>query len=604
MEVARKATKRALREAQREASRASGDTAAWRALALRAKAADDRDEQVRAWTRLAHLQAEGGAYLASLRSLARARALGADVARLRTGVWRQLGLASGSVVLSAALMAAAVPPLDLWPLGLVAVAPLYIFVRTMAPAQALAYGWVTGLLINLHGFGWGLTVMERFGHVDSLPAMGALLVLCAYQGVVFGIWTGVSALLARRARVPWLVVAPLVMALAEAVLPFLFPWSFGVMVWRAWPLLQVAELGGPGAVSALIVLVNLTLAEVWLARSRREAIGRPARVAAVVILGIVGLGLVRAGHVAWLRARAPHLQVGVLQPNFGIVSADDRKLHGQEYINLLRTKTDELGQRGAQLVVWPESAFPFLFDRQLEREFAGSNPWALRGSYRGTLLLGALTHQFGGADVYNSAVLVAPDGRIAGRYDKVRLMAFGEYVPLADRFPEWAGRVRKRMPDSSDIVPGKGAAVLESGPLRVAPMICYEDILPETGQDIADLDPRPNLLVTLANHTWFGDSLAPRLALALATLRSVELRRDLVRATSTGVSSIGDALGRVHVEGPLLDPPRDRAPKPALLDGDVALMEGFSLAPWGPPVFPYACALALAVVASKRRGSK
>jgi apolipoprotein N-acyltransferase len=384
--------------------------------------------------------------------------------------------------------------------------------------------------------------------------------------------------------------------------PMLFPWNLGITVWRAWPLLQVAELGGPTAVSALLVLVNLTLAELWLARSRREPVGRAVRTASLVATGVLAVGLIRAGHVAWLRARAPHLRVGVVQPDLGIVSAEDRKLHGQEYVERLRASTDELGQRGAQLVVWSESAFPFLFDRGLEREFAPSHPWALRSTYKGSLLIGALTHTFGeGADVYNSALLVAPDGRIAGRYDKVRLMPFGEYIPLADRFPDWAARMRKRMPDASDIVPGTSSAVLEDGALRVAPMICYEDILPETGQDVGQRSPRPNLLVTLANHAWFGASLAPREALALATLRSIELRRDLVRATNTGVSSLGDALGRVQEEGPLLDVPRDRPEPPQLLLGDVALVDAFAVGPYGAPVFPYACAAGLAACAWVRR---
>jgi apolipoprotein N-acyltransferase len=310
---------------------------------------------------------------------------------------------------------------------------------------------------------------------------------------------------------------------------------------------------------------------------------------------------VRAGHVAWLRAGAPQMRVGLVQPDFGIVSAEDRKRHGQDYVDLLRAQTDELGRRGAELVVWPESAFPYLFDRQLQREFAGSNPWALRGSFQGTLLVGALTHTFGGSNIYNSAVLVAPDGRVAGRYDKVSLMPFGEYIPLAERFPEWAERTRERMPDASNIAPGAGVAILESGPLRVGPMICYEDILPETGEAIGLARPAANLLVTLANHSWFGDSLVPREALALATLRSVELRRDLVRATSTGVSSIGDALGRVTAEGPLVDPIGNKHLKPELLEGQVALVGAFALGPYSAPLFPYACGVVLAACAWGRR---
>jgi len=601
MATSTRETRRSLRHARSAIRRTSESLDAWRALARAAPADGDTEEGVRAWIEVSRLESQRGAYLAALVALRRARALGGDTASERRRVRLRLGVALGAAALSAAFMALAVPPLDWWPLGLLGLAPLYLVVRSMDPVPALLFGWFTGLLINLYGFAWAAGLTESFGHISGPYAVGAVLVCCSYQAIVIGLWTGVSAAIVKRVDVSWLVVAPLVLAVAEATVPFVFPWYLAITVWRAWPLLQVAELGGTTAVSALVVLVSLTLAEVWRARARREPQTRQVRIAATVALAVVALGLARGGQVAWARAMARHVHVGIVQPNFGIVTANDRKLHGQEYIDLLRAQTDALGRRGVDLVVWPESSFPFLFDRQLDREFTPMHPWALRGTYQGDLLIGALTHTFGaGHDIYNSALLVSSDGRITGRYDKVRLMPFGEYVPFADRYPEWAARARERMPEASDITPGTGSAVLADGTLRIAPMICYEDILPDTRQDIGRLRPSPTLIVTLANHTWFGDSLAPRMALALATLGSVELRRDLVRATSTGVSSIGDALGRVRVEGPLVDPAR-RSQPPDLLDGDVALVDTLSMGPYSGPAFPYACALVLAAVSWKRR---
>ena len=271
-----------------------------------------------------------------------------------------------------------------------------------------------------------------------------------------------------------------------------------------------------------------------------------------------------------------------------------RELEGATLLEALRAATERAGDQGAELVVWPESAFPFLFDRAQTQIYPSGHPWDLRGRYRGRLLFGALSHPFGEAHVFNSAVLVAGDGAIRGTYDKVRLVLFGEYIPMRDRFPAWAARLRARTPDWPDIEPGPGPRVLTDGALRIGPLVCYEDILPDHVAAMGRAGD-PNLLVTVANHAWFGASAAPHQALALATLRAVEARRDLVRATNTGVSSIGDALGRVHQRGRLLDVDPARPPGVDVLLADVRLVDAFALGPWAVPAFPWACALALAL---------
>ena len=210
----------------------------------------------------------------------------------------------------------------------------------------------------------------------------------------------------------------------------------------AWPLVQVAELGGPPAVTALIVLCGGVLVETARALAARRRPGRAVRVAAIVAVAVVALGGVRAWHVARARAAAPTVRVAVIQPNFGLVPIKRRELEGATLLEALRAATERAGDQGAELVVWPESAFPFLFDRAQTQIYPSGHPWDLRGRYRGRLLFGALSHPFGEAHVFNSAVLVAGDGAVRGTYDKVRLVLFGEYIPMRDRFPAWAAPAR------------------------------------------------------------------------------------------------------------------------------------------------------------------
>jgi len=506
---------------------------------------------------------------------------------------RQRVRALGASMLSAALVAGAAPRWNFWPLAFVAVAPLYLAVRRSGPLEASAWGWLTGFCINLYGYGWTIAAMHRFANVPTLPAFGLLGAASAYQAMTCALVFGGASLLERRTNLPWVVSGPLLIVIAENALPFVFPWYLGITLSRAWPLLQVAEIGGPPAVSGWIVLVNITIGDAIRALGRRERFPRPTAISAIVAGCIVLVGLGRAAHVAWATSHSRHVRVGIVQPNFGIVSNLERSRNGQHLADVLRTQTDALAAQDVDLVVWPESSFPFLFDRRLDREFASAHPWALRSAFRGSLLIGALTHDFGASYVYNSAVLVTPEHRIAGRYDKVRLMPFGEYIPFADRYPAWAARMKKRLPESPLITPGVESTVLQSGSIRLAPMICYEDILPESSADIAAHATGANLLVTLVNHAWFGDSLAPSESLALATFRSIELRRALVRAANTGVSSIGDPLGRVMVESPLVAVSNEREAPPLRLQANVPLVEIAAGGPLLTAGFPYLCSLIL-----------
>lgn len=509
---------------------------------------------------------------------------------------RVLGSGGILALLSGGLLLIAAPPRDLWPFALVALLPLLHALRGVSLARAVWLGWLCGFVVNLGGFRWAVPLLDDFGQVSLPTRLGVWLLVCAYQAGVFGLWAGATRWLADSARVPWLIAAPLCLVLAESVLPFIFPWHLGLLVWRAWPLTQVAELGGPAAVSALVMLVNVVLYEVWHSRQRQEKLTPAVWRAIVLVLVLVGVGLVRAGQIAYAREHAIQQKVGIVQPNTGIVDIKRREHEGQQLITDLRLATDTLGRQGADLVVWPESAFPFFFDRQLTREYAPSHPWALRSSFRGTLLVGALTHRFGGGStMYNSAVLVAPNGTVAGTYDKLQLLMFGEYVPFADRYPLWAADVRARLPESPAITPGDGPRLLASGPFKIAPFICYEDLLPGLTYRAAAL--RPNLLVTLANHAWFGDSETAYQAMALASLRSVELRRDQVRATATGASSFTDALGRTQLRSTVH---ADVAAADLFLV-DVALLDGFALGPFGAPRFPWLCALALFLLVITQR---
>jgi apolipoprotein N-acyltransferase len=223
--------------------------------------------------------------------------------------------------------------------------------------------------------------------------------------------------------------------------------------------------------------------------------------------------------------------------------------------------------------VWPESSYPYRMDRD-PLPMRSRDP-KLRQGFTTPLLFGAITdddeHEF----PFNSALMVNREGMITGRYDKIFLLMFGEYIPLARTFHF----IRKIVPATAGMFErGSKVGVFDlpdvrapGGAWRLGPLICYEDILPGFGRAAAKL--HPHVFVNITNDAWFGATSEPWEHLALAVYRSVEHRTGMVRAVQTGVSAFVDATGRIRKHTRAIDPPKGVYTPPDTLIDDVAMLE-------------------------------
>jgi apolipoprotein N-acyltransferase len=229
---------------------------------------------------------------------------------------------------------------------------------------------------------------------------------------------------------------------------------------------------------------------------------------------------------------APRLRVGIVQPN---MEAFSKWTHVREGQRRLVEGTRQLERSvHPDLVVWPENAYA----RGLPVEIARV-PGAVTGGAQTPILLGTVG-RLGRNSGFNRVVLVDERGDVQGTYDKVNLLAFGEYLPFEHRFP-W---LRALSPTSGRVHPGHHVQPLPFRGWRISALVCYEDTLPEFVRRVVR-EGAPHLLVNLTNDAWFGDTQEPWIHLALAKLRAIEQRRYLVRATNTGVSGVIDPGGRV-----------------------------------------------------------
>ena len=421
-----------------------------------------------------------------------------------------------------------------WPLAFVCFVPLLWSLRDATPRQALGRGAWMGFVTHLGGYTWIMHLLGVFAYAPLPLAFLGYLALCAAQGLLFG----VVALLVRWA---WLrtgfrlaALLPLGLAAAEHVYPLLFQSYTGVALMPVLPLVQIADLGGPLLLGSLVALVNGAFFDAALAYYERRA--PPTRALAASLIGLAAsgaYGFYRIVQLDALQREAPHVRTGLAQPNVG-----EQELHRapQLSVRTLWSQTAELQTRGADLVIWPEVGFNTRPVSVRERDGR-----AIQGNVPVALIAGV--ERVSETDAWNSAILIDPKGRIGDHYDKIRLLAFGEYIPGGDWFPA----LYRYTPLASHLTRGQTTAPLHWDQWRFATFICYEGILPglvrETMKDTGE--GRPHALVNLTNDSWYGAGHEQEQHLMLAAIRSIEHRRWLLRATSTGISAFVDATGRV-----------------------------------------------------------
>ena len=465
-------------------------------------------------------------------------------------------LRAGAGLLTALLLVLSFPHADAGGLAFVGLVPLLLALRGLPPRAAARLGLLAGVAFFGGLLYWLTSVMMRYGGLPLVAGVFILALLVAYLAISVALFSAiVAAGLARVGPLAYLL-APFAWTGLELLRGRLltgFPWgTLGATQWRHAAILQAGALGGVALVSFLVVLANAGVA-LLLARgaSRRE------RIAGAAALALVA-GATLAGGRAVDRLPAGDgeaIPVAAIQANV----AQDRKWRPEEQAAIVTRLIDlsrQAADGGARLVVWPESSSPLSYFRpqgdaarampiEADRSDAGRVDAFVRDTGV-TLLAGAVQyrHVDGRTRAYNSAFVSTPEGGVGESYDKVHLVPFGEYVPLA-RILFFVNRMVQGA--VAEFAAGERLAPLETPFGPAGPLICYEAIFPEQVRRLAPA----RFLVNLTNDAWFGTSAGPRQHLALATVRAAENHRWLLRAANTGISAIVDPAGRVVADTPL-----------------------------------------------------
>ncbi|WP_334176499.1 apolipoprotein N-acyltransferase [Pseudoxanthobacter sp.] len=522
------------------------------------------------------MAAEGGAGRAPSPFLCGARGTARGLDRLAARLAALTGLRRlGAAFAGGALCALAMPPFGFFPALLVSL-PVLVFLidgasrlpsRGARLKSAAAAGWAWGFGAFLAGLWWigaaFLVDAEAYGWV--MPA--AVAGLPAGLGLFPALASAAAVLMWRRGTVRIAVLAAC-LAGSEWLRGHVatgFPWNdLGYALTSGPLLMQSASAIGVSGLGLVAALAGAAPAAAFGPLGRR-----PGGLGFVAAMALVLAGLAVFGAVRLMGATpqdVPGVRLRLVQPAIDQSQKWRPEQRWQIFDTLLRltrgSDGDSVPFDGTTVVVWPETATPFLFagsDIAL-REAAAALP---KG---GVLVAGTVVaDEAAGTDpdappvrYYNSALVLDSSGTVIGRDDKIHLVPFGEYLPLEPLL----GRLG--LSALAEMMPGGFTAGTQRRKLTVADvppfsvLICYEAIFAD---EVIGPAGRPAWLLNLTNDAWFGDTPGPVQHFHQARARAVEQGLPMVRAANTGISAIVDSYGRVRaslglmqqgtVDGPL-----------------------------------------------------
>ena len=451
---------------------------------------------------------------------------------------------------SALLLILSFPNFELWFLAWVGLVPVLVMIaRRPSPLRALILGWAMGTVFFYTTCYWLTYSMIHYG---GIPTVVAYLLLVP-AAIVIGIFPGLALMLTahtlKRLGLGAVLLAPVFWITCEWL-------RLGVtgQLWNAlgysqafqWWVVSPANWGGVYAVSFMIITVNSVVVLMIMKRSRWTFATMVGVLAAVFFVTMLSkfLPVDKSGFSS---DNPESICVVAVQPNVPMTfdkSVDEMKELLDRHLSMSLTGLKQCSERhNSRLVIWPESPMNFRYasDRSFQELVTGFSR-----ENRTYLLLNSLEPAPAGG-AYNSALLINGDAPII-QYDKIRLMPFGEYVPV----PQWLPGASLIGGIVGEFTPGDKYTVMSVGGFRVGVFICIESAYPWIAREMTSRN--ADLLINISNDGYLGPTAVMRQHLANTIFRAVENGRPLMRVTNTGISAKIDNEGRVEDQTASFEP--------------------------------------------------
>jgi apolipoprotein N-acyltransferase len=442
-------------------------------------------------------------------------------------------------IISGLLLALAFPKFDLWWLAWVALVPFFLTLnRAEKPRAALLAGFFFGLAFFGVTLFW-MTSLFRFVGLFAYLAWVSLAIFQSLFVVLFAyLYFKISQLqfvlkfeiggLSFLQALLWVLVVELLRAFGPFGVPV---GAVGYSQAQLLPLIQIASFSQVYGVSFLVVFFNAALAEVLRKPATKRRGFLSFGLAILLIIAALAYGYSSLVH----RPSSIGHRFALIQPNIDQFDRMNQSLV-QRNLELQAGLTRQAAKAGAQVIVWPETALyayilrdPAIF-QQLKHLARETNAWLVVGT----------PHYDYDARIYNAIVAISPSGEVTSRYDKERLVPFGEYLPFRPLLLPLLGRTGYF---SQDFASNSMPEALSIAGQQVAAGVCFESTFPDAIKARVKNDSAYILIVT--NDAWFADSAAPYIHFNCGVFRAIENRKWLVQCGNSGISAFIDPYGRV-----------------------------------------------------------
>ena len=449
-------------------------------------------------------------------------------------------------LLSGILLIFSFPNFDLEFLAWFALVPLFYSIDGKGLYHSFKLGFFTGLVSFLGILYWIIVAVHTYGNVSFILSGLILLLLVTYLSLFTGAFTFLTRLIQTRSGIQTILFTPILWVALEYLRSFLltgFPWAYlGHTQYLNLPFIQMADITGVYGLSFVILSVNASLYWVLHQWPKWTFPFKEVAITVLILLSFLIYGYVKIRHVDRETIKSPPLKLALVQGNIDQSIKWDKSFQ-LETLKIYRRLSMRVAEDKPDLIIWPETATPFFFQEAKEYQ-----PIVLEipEKTNAFLLFGTPFYKIekGKVNYYNSAFLISPSKKLIGKYDKIHLVPFGEYIPLRKLLFFIESSIGEGI---GNFKPGKESFNFSLPQGKFGVLICFEIIFPDLCRRF--VKDGADFLVTITNDAWFGRTSAPYQHLSMATFRAIENRVFIARAANTGISAFIDPKGKIVDQG-------------------------------------------------------